>query len=447
MQELDEIFVRKQIRKILREQLEDVTWGDIVPPSGQEFYDTFIGPFVDVYNVTKVAFKDTADSILSVVEAVFTFDPAKKKVLMDKFRKKRDMYKQEMSAAMKTTDEALSSPDANLIMFMMNPGAWIGAEMVREAADVATPFTDYAADKFGNMGQMMGIGSDYVPPPKGGGGGGGPISGLMGDLKSLFFGPDMTMTTADLGQIGQGAPVSGIAGGPVRVEGLDEIDELERILKEGDDEGKGKEKNKGPLMKDMPEEDVKSAVEDWLSNSGAGEKIESYAQELISSKKAEAEEVKEQYVGVIEGLNAVSQAQSLEEIAQIVPQLEKGGIDLKPQLAEVEQMIQEQQDSVKAGGDEAKEIIDQLRKTPDGKALPEDTPVETWFPLIEKSTIAAAFANAVDGAKKQGIGEMLGFVAEMPRDELEQISKASPLGKEFAEIIFQLENDLLSVEV
>ena len=62
----------------------------------------------------------------------------------------------------------------------------------------------------------------------GGGGGGGPISGLMGDLKSLFFGPDMTMTTADLGQIGQGAPVSGIAGGPVRVEGLDEIDELER---------------------------------------------------------------------------------------------------------------------------------------------------------------------------------------------------------------------------
>ena len=445
MQELDEIFVRKQIRLILNEQLEDVTWGDIVPPSGKEFYDTFIGPFVDVYNVTKIAFKDTADSILSVVEAVFTFDPAKKKVLMDKFRKKRDMYKQEMSAAMKSTDAALSSPDANLIMFMMNPGAWMGAGLAREAADVATPFTDYAADKFGNMGKMMGIGSDYVPPPKGGGGGGGPVSGLMGDLKALFFGPDMTMTTADLGQIGQGAPVSGIAGGPVRTEGLDEIDELEMILKEGEGEGK-KEANKGPAMKDLAEEDVQAAVDDWLANSGAGEKIESYAKELIASKKAEAEEVKKQYVDVIEGLNAVSKAQSLEEIAQIIPQLAQGGIDLKPQVAEVEQMIQEQQEAVKAGGDEAKEIIDQLRKTPDGKALPEDTPAETWFPLIEQSTIAAAFANAVDGAKKQGIGEMLGFVAEMPRDELEQVSKASPLGAEFAEIIFQLENDLLSVE-
>ena len=176
-------------------------------------------------------------------------------------------------------------------------------------------------------------------------------------------------------------------------------------------------------------------------------KIESYAQELIASKKAEAEEVKKQYVDVIEGLNAVSKAQSLEELAQIIPQLAQGGIDLKPQVAEVEQMIQEQQEAVKAGGDEAKEIIDQLRQTPDGKAFPEDTPAEKWFPLIEQSTIAAAFADAVDGAKKQGIGEMLGFVAEMPRDELEQVSKASPLGAEFAEIIFQLENDLLSVEV
>ena len=445
MQELDEIFVRKQIRKILSEQVEDVTWGDIVPPSGQEFYDTFIGPFVDVYNVTKIAFKDTADSILSVVEAAFTFDPAKKKEQMVKFRTKREKYKQEMTAAMQTTDAALSSPDANLIMFMINPGAWIGAEMVREAADTATPFTDYVGDKFGNMGTMMGIGSDYIPPPKGGITGG---QGLLGQLKNLFFGPDMGITTGDIGQIGLGAPVAGVAGGPVRTEGLDVIDELERVLREGGDESKEEDPaNKGPLMKDLTEEEVQAAVDDWLSNSGAGEKIDEYAREIIESKKAEAEEVRKQYVDVIEGLNAVSQAQSLEEIAQIVPQLEQGGIDLKPQLTEVEQMIQEQQETVKAGGDEAKEIIDQLRQTPDGKSLPEDTPAESWFPLIEKSTIAAAFANAVDGAKKQGIGEMLGFVAEMPRDELEQVSKASPLGAEFAEIIFQLENDLLAVEV
>ena len=441
MEELDEIFVRNQIRAILNEQLTgDLTWGELVPPSGQQFYDTFIGPFVDVYNVTKVAFKDTADSILSVVEAAFTFDPNKKKVLMDKFRKKRDKYKQEMGKAMESTDKALSSPDAQLIMFMANPGAWIGAGMAREAADAAEPFTDYAADKFGNMSKMMGIGSDYVPPPKGGVAGG---SGLLGQLKNLFFGPDMTMTTGDLGQIGQGAPVAGIAGGPVRTESFDAISELERvILGEADEE----KEEAQVLASDMSEDDLMTATEDWLQNSGAGDKIESYAREMIEDKRNEAEEVRKQYVEVINGLNAVSQAQSLEELSPLIAPLAQAGVDLSPQVAEVEKMIQEQQETIKAGGDEAKEIIDQLRQTPDGKALPEETPAETWAPIIEKSTIAAAFADAVDGAKKQGVGEMLGFVAEMPRNELEEISKVSELGKEFADIIFQLENDLLSVE-
>lgn len=440
MEELDEIFVRNQIRAILNEQIEDVTWGDIVPPSGKEFYDTFIGPFVDVYNVTKIAFKDTADSILSAIEMVFTFDLQKKKVLMDKFRKKRDVYKKEMGAAMKSTDEALSSPDAQLIMFMANPGAWIGAEMAREAVDTAKPFTDYAADKFGNMSKMMGVGSDYVPPPKGGVAGG---QGLLGQLKNLFFGPDMTMTTADMGQIGQGSPVSGIAGGAVRTEGFDEIDELERILREGDDE----KSQESVMTSDMNDDDMMKAAEDYLKNSGAGEKIEGYAKEIIESKKAEAEEVKKQYIDVLQGLNATSKAQTLEELSQIIPTLAQAGVDLKSQVAEVEKMIQEQQETLKSGGDEAKEIIDQLKQTPEGSSVADDAAPEEWFPLIEKSTIASSFADAVDTAKKQGVGEMLGFVAEMPRPELEKVSQAGPMGKEFADIIFQLENDLLSVEV
>ena len=49
-------------------------------------------------------------------------------------------------------------------------------------------------------------------------------------------------------------------------------------------------------------------------------------------------------------------------------------------------------------------------------------------------------------AKQQSIGEMLGFVAEMPRGDLEQIAESGPLGKEFADIIFKLEDDLLSME-
>ena len=429
MKELDEIFIRSEIQRILSEQTFDATWGDIVPPSGEQFYNTFIGPFVDVYKVAKVALKDTADMVISNIQSAFTFSPEKQKVLMDKFRKKRDKYNSEMAEAMRTTDEALSSPDAQLIMFMANPGVYLGAGMAKEAVDVAEPITDYAADKFGNISKMLGIGSDYVPPappPK------GPIAGILGDLKSLFFGPDMGMTTGDMGQIG---PQSG---GTVRVEGLDEIDELERILKEQEDKGEKKDEA-------SDEQDTQYLVDDYLAMSGAGEKIESYMTEVIASKKAEAEEVKKQYMDIIEGLNSVSQAKSLEELAQLIPTLAQAGIDLAPAAAELEKNIEEQKQALDAGGSEADEMIEQLRDTPDGKAVPEDAEAEAWYPIIEQATLAVAFADAVDEAKKQSVGEMIGFVAEMPRPDLELISKASPLGKEFADIIFQLENDLLSM--
>jgi hypothetical protein len=438
MKELDELFVRAEVQKILSEQMEDVTWGDILPPSADQFYDTFIGPFVDVYKVAKVAFKDSADAILTTIQAVFTFDLEKKKVLMDKFRKKRDKYKAEMADAMKTTNEALSSPDAQLIMFMMSPGAYLGAGMAREAADVAEPFTDFAQDKLGNFGKMLGLGSDYTPPGKGGSQ--GPLRGLMGDLKALFFGTDMTMTTGDMGMLGQGSPVAGVAGGPVKTEALDEIDELERILREGDEEKEGSESPER-----VSEKEAHDVANHFLETTGAGEKINGYAKEIIESKKAEAEEVKKQYSNVINGLNEASKAQSLEELSSLIQPLAEAGLDLKPQAQEIEKLVQDQKDTLSAGGDKAKEMIEQLKQTPDGAAIPDDAKPDAWFKILEQSAIATAFADAVSEAKKQGIGEVIGFVAEMPRSDLEQISKASELGKQFADVIFQLENDLLSV--
>lgn len=310
----------------------------------------------------------------------------------------------------------------------------MGVGMAREAADVAEPFTDYALDKLGNTGYLMGVGSDYVPPAKAAK---GPIGGILGDLKSLFFGPDMSMTTGDMGQIGQGSPVAGIAGGAVKTESFDEIDELERVLREGDEE----ETSGTPPS----EEEVRAVVDDFLKTTGAGEKIEGYAKDLIDSKKAEAEEVKGQYVSIIEGLNQISQAQSLEEMSSLIPKLSESGVDLAAQATEVEKLIQDQKDKIAAGGEEAEEILSQLRETPNGKSIPKDASAEAWDPVIEQSVIAAAFADAVDEAKKQSIGDLIGFVAEMSRSDLEKIAKVSPLGKEFADVVFQLENDLLSV--
>ena len=223
------------------------------------------------------------------------------------------------------------------------------------------------------------------------------------------------------------------------MEAIDPIGELEKlILKEGEE---GEEEKK----QDVSEEEVKGMIDDWLEESGAGDKIDGYMRNVIDQKKAEVEAVKQERMATIEVLGNLTKATTFEQLSQIQPQLQELGIDLTQELAEVEKVAQEHKDMLSAGGAEADKFIDQLKKTPDGKNMAEDAPAEEWNPIIDQTIIAGSFADAVDTFKKQSVGDLLGFVAEMPRDELEQLSEAGPLGKEFADVIFGLENDLLSM--
>ena len=140
-----------------------------------------------------------------------------------------------------------------------------------------------------------------------------------------------------------------------------------------------------------------------------------------------------------------AQAKSLDELFQLIPPLAQAGIDLQPQAAETEKAIQEQKDIIAAGGEEAEKILEDLKQLPDGGAIPDDAPPEAWDPIIEQGVIAAAFGDVVTQAKQQSLGELIGFVAEMPRADLETIAKTGPKGKEFADIILGLEEDLLSM--
>ncbi len=412
MQELDELFIRNKIRQILNENLGiqgDYGWGDIMPPSGEAFYNTFIGPFVDVVKVANVAVKDIASATLTNLQMAITFDNDKQQDLLNKFRQDRQKYKGEMDKAMATTNQALSSPDAQLLMFMANPGVYMGAGMTKAALNTAEPLTDFVGDNLGAIGKGLGLGSDWKPEKREV----GPLAGIMGDLKALFFGRP--------------------------IESVDPILELEKmILKEGDEE---KEEKK----QDVNEEEVGGMIDDWLEETGAGEKIEGYMRNVIDQKRAEVEAVKQERMATIEALGNLTKATSFEELKAVQPQLQEVGIDLTAELAEVEKTAQEQKDVVKAGGTEAEKLLDGLKTTPDGKNIADDASPEQWYPLVDQTIIAGAFADAVDTFKKQSVGDLLGFVAEMPRDELEQLSETGPLGKEFADIIFGLENDLLSM--
>jgi len=411
MNELDELFLRNKVREILNEQLGiqgDFGWGDIMPPSGEAFYNTFIGPFVDVVKVANVAVRDIADATLTNLQMAITFDNNKQQDLLNKFRQRRTQYKGEMDKAMATTNQALSSPDAQLLMFMANPGVYMGAGMTKAAVKTAEPLTDFIGDNLGAIGKGLGLGSDWKPEKRDV----GPLAGIMGDLKALFFGRP--------------------------IESVDPILELEKmILQEGDEEKEEKQ--------DVNEDDVRGMIDDWLEDTGAGDKIEGYMKDVIDQKKAEVEAVKQERMATIEALGNLTKAKSFEELKAVQPQLQQAGIDLTSELAEVEKAAQEQKDLVAAGGPEAEKLLDGLKKTPDGKNIADDAKPEQWYPLVDQTIIAGTFADAVDTFKKQSVGDLLGFVAEMPRDELEQLSKTGPLGKEFADVIFGLENDLLSM--
>ena len=405
MQELDEIFIRNEIRKILSEQ-GDISFGDIMPPSADEFYDTFIGPFVDVFKVAQVAVKDVASATLTTIQSAITFDTKKQQDLLGKFRDDRKKYKSEMDKAMESTNKALSSPDAQLLMFMMNPGAYLGAGLAREVAETAEPATDFIKGKLGFIGRGMGFaGAAKATDDK------GPLRGIMDDMKKLFFGHTS--------------------------EGMDEIDELELILFEADEEEKKKEK--------LSDAEIQEEIDDWLTDSGASDKIEGYAKNIIDKKKAEVAEVKAQQMALIDGLNAISKAQSFEELAKLIPELTAVGVDLSDQAAAVEKAAQDQKDILTAGDEEAEKMIEDLKKTPDGKAIPDDAKAEDWFPLINQGVIAAAFGEVVNTAKSQSLGELIGFVAEMTRSELDDLARTGSMGKEYADLIFGLEQDLLSM--
>ena len=90
-------------------------------------------------------------------------------------------------------------------------------------------------------------------------------------------------------------------------------------------------------------------------------------------------------------------------------------------------------------------MIEDLKKTPDGKALADTSKVEGWFPLVDQGILAATFGGVVTKAKEQSIGELLAFVAEMTREELGELAKTGPLGEQYADLIAGLENDLLSM--
>ncbi len=470
MKDMNEEFIRSQVRKILEEQSDwqggatSSAWSaptsrkssmgthfgkgpataysdylkakrrasgpqtkwDSYTPSADLFYETFVGPFVNIFNVAKAALKQTMADVITTIQMVMTFDLQKKKELQAKFQQNRQKYGGELQTAMQAVDASFQTPDAKLLGFMLAPAPALAYAAANTVGDVADPITSELGEKLGGFAGAFGLGDSQIRAAERKAGlaaskDRGVLRGIAHDLKVLFFGPEM----------GAGMP-----------EGLDYMDRLEKALTEGDDaeEAEGEEEAE-PI-------DTYDAVGVFIEESGLQEKFDEIGQAIIAEKKEEIEFVLNELKDNLAVLNELSKARTMSEIEPLVPKLKTLDIDISAPLSEVKQAVVDQVKAMEEGGEDADAIKKELLATEDAKTaqLTAESPPGDFAPVIETGVIAGAFTDVAHQAKAGTAEGLMDLVGEgMSKDELAALSKASEAGKEFAEVITGFESELQKI--
>jgi hypothetical protein len=320
-----------------------------------------------------------------------------------------------MEKAMASTFETFNSADAKLLMFMMNPGVYMATAMATTVAGsgITDPITDVVGDALGGFGEAMGIGTvartgsdtkGKEADQK------GPLRGLMNDLKVLFFG-----------------------------EGLDEIDEIELVLTEQEE----KSEKKKELVSDK---EVQAEMERQLEETGILDEFKNWQKEILQAKKEEIAHLKEEMGAQVNALNELQRATTLEGLKGPMSALSALGVDLSKEASTLEKELVAQGKVLKAGGEDAQEIIDSLAETPEAKSLGQDAKPMSYLPILEKSMIAGVFGGIASEAKQAFGGDLIGFVGELSKDELKEMAAASKPGAEYVALIDEFEQWITGLE-
>ena len=138
----EERLLREYVKRTLTEEMGDYggpgdmsggygyAWG-----SNEDLYNTFVGPFVDVFKTTLGKTKELAvktktllnvslNTILTTLIPIYGFNYAK---VFDDEKEEIDKIRSEYKDVYDKTDEALGSSDAAMLAFMASPALTIGA--------------------------------------------------------------------------------------------------------------------------------------------------------------------------------------------------------------------------------------------------------------------------------------------------------------------------------
>lgn len=402
----EELFVRKQVKKILLEQDGGLTWSSgVIDPGFDALYKTFVGPFANVFKVAQVAFKDSLSISIDVVKYSLATSDEKRAEIKQRYREKREKYKGQMETAMKDVDAALQGEDAKFFGFFAAPHVFLGKGLASAAwGTVKEPLMDVADEH---------------------------MSGLLGTRDPEKYQLDAA-STQNIGQ----SIADAMKGLFFQQEAIDYMDDLENILLEQEEAKPTKE----------PSDAVKQELAaNYLERTGLAQQYEDQWSEIVSAKQEEIDAILKERKVIVDLLTQISEVQDFAGADQLVGQLKQYDTDLSGPLGEAKTIAQEQMAKIKSGDEEGLKILEDLKQHPDAKAIPEGAPVEQYNPLIEKGILAATFGDAVAQAREAAVGELLGFVAEMNEKDLAELAKLSDKGKQYHDMIMKFKNDLLAI--
>jgi len=209
----EELFVRKQVKKILLEQDGGLSWSmGAWDPGTDALYKTFISPFTDVFKVAQVAFKDTLSISIDIAKYALAVSDEKRAEVKQRYREKREKYKGQMDTAFQSTKDAMNGEDAQFFAFLAAPGLFMGKGLAKAAwGTVDEPIKDVADEYLG---------------------------GILGTRDAEKY----QMDAASTQNIGQSI-ADAMKGLFFQQEAMDYIDDLENVLNEQDEKQLTKEPN------------------------------------------------------------------------------------------------------------------------------------------------------------------------------------------------------------
>ena len=299
----------------------------------QSLYDTFVKPFSDVVAVTKLVAQDVlAASLLNLRLWWNLGDPKKQKEALQRYDKVKESIKGKMKPYMDAIDARLATGDASIIAAAVAPGWFFGQMGLEGAYSAAKGTKEFLAGAGLDIPFISSFFDGEEPPdkdvPR------APKSGLLGGLKTLFFGESAQF--ADL---------------PILVE-------------QEEKEEKEEKKDKPPL---------EDALEQWLQDSGVRDKFDEYSKSLYEAAEQYLEDVLAMALPTIEvtlelrGIDTKSDQLDMEMVKDIMAKAKEYGL---PGADQFEQKLQSGAKKISDKPEfeeKADELADAKEKKPDAE--------------------------------------------------------------------------------